>query len=163
MLTLLRWTPPEVPDHFPADIRQYLREQNRSIAEYLRSLDGEDALAIAEFEEWTPSDVSGASLSFTTPVGHYMNIGGLITAWGRVTYPVTASGANAKIGGLPFTVRNLDDVRGGFVNYCTDAAITSVIPTNNTTELQIIAGAAVATNAQMSGDLIYFTCVYPAA
>lgn len=59
---------------------------------------------LADYEEgtWTPADSSGAGLVFTSVAGHYTKIGRCVTAAFTVTYPVTASGSNARIS-LPFT------------------------------------------------------------
>jgi len=73
-----------------------------------------DANTLDDYEEgtWTPTDGSGAGLTFTTAVGNYTKIGRVVTGSFRVTYPTTASSAQAIISGLPFTVNNTD------ANYC---------------------------------------------
>jgi hypothetical protein len=61
---------------------------------------------LADYEEgtWTPVDTSGASLTLTNEAtATYTKIGRQVTASFWVKYPVTASGAGATIGGLPFT------------------------------------------------------------
>ena len=52
---------------------------------------------------WTPTDASGAALAFTSVTGNYIRVGNSVTAYFSVTYPTTASGNDASIGGLPFT------------------------------------------------------------
>lgn len=52
--------------------------------------------------EWTPTDVSGASLTLTTGVCRYTKIGRMVQCNFNITYPVTANGAATLIGGLPF-------------------------------------------------------------
>lgn len=52
---------------------------------------------------WTPTDASGAGLSFSSVSGTYIKIGKLVKATLRLTFPATASGAVVTIGGLPFT------------------------------------------------------------
>lgn len=123
-----------------------------------------DANTLDDYEEgsWTPTDTSGAGLSFTTADGRYTKVGNKVTAWGVVTFPATASGANAKIGSLPFTVANNSPARGGgILSFSTEATATGILPTQNTTDIQIIAGAGVVTNATMSGDTLYFCVIYP--
>ena len=61
-----------------------------------------------EIGEWTPTDGSGASLSFATAVGKYTKIGRAVFVEFRVTYPSTASASNAVIANLPFTINNND-------------------------------------------------------
>lgn len=189
MFTRKRWTPPNIPPSLSPDVQQYLRDLNKSVSDYLLSLEAKGSLTINEAEitasqgikfpatqvassdantlddyeegSWTPSDTSGASLSFTTPVGVYTKVGNLVFASGRLRYPVTADGSTAKIGGLPFTVKNSDGARGGgMISFSDEATATSVIATANSTEMQIVAGAGVLTNATMSNDQIYFSVIY---
>ena len=47
---------------------------------------------------WTPSDLSGAGLSFTTSGTRYTKTGNLITLAAQVTWPVTADTSAAVIG-----------------------------------------------------------------
>ena len=58
--------------------------------------------------EWTPTDGSGASLSFTSANGKYTKIGRAVFVEFRVTYPVTVTASNAVIASLPFTNTNND-------------------------------------------------------
>lgn len=51
---------------------------------------------------WAPSDASGAGLAFAVTGGRYCVVGNMVSFWGWVTYPATATGQNATIGGLPF-------------------------------------------------------------
>lgn len=66
-----------------------------------------DANTLDDYEEgtWTPTDGSGAGLSFTNTSGNciYTKIGRMVYAAFRVTYPSTANGSAARIGNLPFT------------------------------------------------------------
>lgn len=64
-----------------------------------------DANTLDDYEEgtWTPTDVSGASLSFTVNSATYTKIGRLVFVTVYLSYPSTASSSSAKVGGLPFT------------------------------------------------------------
>jgi len=66
-----------------------------------------DANTLDDYEEgtWTPTDASGAGLSFSNTSGNcfYTKIGRTVTVTFRLTYPSTASGNTAVVGGLPFT------------------------------------------------------------
>lgn len=64
-----------------------------------------DANTLDDYEEgtWTPVDGSGASLSFTSVSGTYIKIGRTVTCLFDLTYPSTANGSQAVIGGLPFS------------------------------------------------------------
>jgi hypothetical protein len=50
---------------------------------------------------WTPSDQSGATLTFTSVTAIYTRIGKHVVAQFRLTYPSTANASAAAIGGLP--------------------------------------------------------------
>ena len=69
-----------------------------------------DANTLDDYEEgeWTPTDASGAALSFTSAVGKYTKIGRAVFLEFRVTYPTTSSTATATIGFSPFTNNNND-------------------------------------------------------
>jgi len=58
-----------------------------------------------DYEEgtWTPTDTSGAGLTFTPAQCIYTKVGRLVTLSGVITFPATASVAAISIGGLPFT------------------------------------------------------------
>jgi hypothetical protein len=63
------------------------------------------ANTLDDYEEgnWTPTDASGAGLSFTTYSSpRYTKIGRLVQIQCFIDYGTTASTANAEIGGLPF-------------------------------------------------------------
>lgn len=63
-----------------------------------------DANTLDDYEEgtWTPVDVSGAGLSFSSANGYYTKIGNLVSVQMWVQFPVTASGTSCSLGGLPF-------------------------------------------------------------
>ncbi len=52
---------------------------------------------------WTPSDLSGAGLTFTSVSAKYTADVESVTFWCDLTFPVTANGNGVTIGGLPFT------------------------------------------------------------
>lgn len=110
---------------------------------------------------WTPTDASGASLTFTSPTGRYTRVGNVVFLFGFVQYPVTASGANASIGGLPFTVNSNSSALQGAVTYSQVATVRSigVNPSTTNTTVYTFAGAAV-TNATLSGTVLYFNSTY---
>jgi hypothetical protein len=69
-----------------------------------------DANTLDDYEEgtWTPTDASGAGLSLSNTSGNcfYTKVGRTVTVSFRLTYPSTASGSVAVIGGLPFLSAN---------------------------------------------------------
>jgi hypothetical protein len=59
---------------------------------------------LADYEEgtWTPTDDSGAGLSFTLEYATYTKVGRLVTLNFRLAFPATADVSDVLIGGLPF-------------------------------------------------------------
>lgn len=141
---------------------------DRAVYDYLR-LAGVDVTTVgnrgllvttASRGSWTPIDSSGAGLTFTAAVGSYTRFPiGLVVAQCTVIYPATANGANATIGGLPYTLGSSNAVAAC---YCTDATATNALGAATTTLVALIAagGAAARTNAQLSTDTIAFTLIY---
>ena len=120
-----------------------------------------DANTLDDYDEntWTPTDGSGAGLSFTAAIGSYTKIGRIVIAQCTVIYPTTADGSNAVIGGLPFTVGSSN---AAGATYTTCATATTVFAYATTTLVGLVnaAGAAAITNAQMTGKTIAFTVTY---
>jgi hypothetical protein len=52
---------------------------------------------------WTPTDGSGASLTFTNVNAWYVKVGDLVTMGARFAYPTTTNTNQNKIGGFPFS------------------------------------------------------------
>jgi hypothetical protein len=75
---------------------------------------GGSTLSVYATGSWTPTDGSGASLSFTSAAGSYTRIGNLVYCCGYVQYPSNANASNAAIGSLPYTSANNDFVSGNF-------------------------------------------------
>ena len=77
-----------------------------------------------DYEEgtWTPTDNSGAGLSFTNGDGYYTKVGRQVFAAFRLTYPSTSDTNVASIAGLPFTAGNITDAMfGGSSTYHQDS------------------------------------------
>ena len=118
-----------------------------------------------DYEEgtWTPTDGSGAGLSFSIPKAVYTKIGNVVTAQAYVIYPATVNSANASISGLPFT--------SGTNSYA-PCALTTGSPTvanmlvqSNSTKINpttINTGLAI-TNATFSSTFLLFQAVYTTA
>lgn len=122
-----------------------------------------------DYEEgaWTPTDGSGAGVSFVGPgpYGSYLKGGQLVIAAGEVVYPGTASGAQATIGGLPFaSITYANAIFGGFVTR-TDAGFEVLVSINSSqsqVNLRKNDDSSV-TNANMSGKRVHFVAIYRAA
>jgi hypothetical protein len=91
-----------------------------------------------DYEEgtWTPTDGSGAGLTFTGTSGNcfYTKVGNLVTCVFGLVYPTTANTSGAKLAGLPFTSKaTTSSVSGGFITYTNSSlAIAPLVGTNDT-------------------------------
>lgn len=125
-----------------------------------------DANCLDDYEEgtWTPTDASGAGLSFTSQNGYYTKIGNMVYLAFRVTYPSTANGNSGAIGGFPFNTANLADaIWGGYVTYTTyTTAPIQFLPTNNGASTAFFRNGNTngPTNAQMSGLILRGVIIY---
>ncbi len=114
---------------------------------------------------WTPTDNSGASLTFTGVSVNYTRIGNLVFAYGSFTYPTTASGAGASIAGLPVPVAApayATVPAPVFVSGATSGVL--IRATSGTSTALFLSGTtnAVVSNAILSGTSINFILIYPA-
>ncbi len=111
---------------------------------------------------WTPTDGSGAGLTFTSVSASYYRIGSLVFIYGTLTYPATADGSQATIAGLPVAVVNQD--------YAFDPIFTTVASLNTVyfvaqkgaSTMKAILGStgAAFTNAGMTTNLVRFSGFY---
>jgi hypothetical protein len=122
---------------------------------------------LADYEEgtWTPTDGSGAGLTFDAgTAGIYTKIGRVVYVSASVRYPVTASAANAVISGLPFTMAaSPDGAQGGMTtNYSPAATVLVFKPNNGSTDIVVRgqSGGAQQTNASMSNTRYDFNGFY---
>lgn len=113
---------------------------------------------------WTPIDSSGASLSFTGVSASYTRIGNMVFAYCGLTYPSTASGSTALIGGLPLNVGGSSGGYGtqGQISFTTisTAATAAANATATTFNVYTAAGTAM-TNVQLSTGVFNFMIIYP--
>jgi hypothetical protein len=134
------------------------------------------APAFTSGSSWKPTDSSGASLTFTNVASNFVVIGNFVFAYSNFTYPSTADGSNAQIGGLPLvTAGNID--YAAICNVSFLIAPISFIQVGNT--LYFYQGATASksganinlntggripfTNASLSGVPVAVTCIYPAS
>lgn len=111
---------------------------------------------------FTPTDGSGAGLSFSGVVGRYYKVGKLVFFTLSVTYPSTASSASAVIGDLPHTSESSNPWAVAAV-VGTDAVAQARVNVNSTSIALFAAAGAAATNANMSTKVITVSGVYEAA
>ena len=113
---------------------------------------------------WTPTDSSGAGLTFTGASGSYVKIGSLVTAKFSVTYPATADASVYRIS-LPF-VANSSAGNGSatvtYTNIGANAPYSSYIGVGTQYVVGVTNAGAGITNATMSGKRIDYVCVYTA-
>ena len=115
-----------------------------------------------EIGSWTPTDASGASLSFsavTAPT--YTRIGRMVYLATEVTYPTTSNTAQARIGGLPFAVAS-GTAFGAFVRYSNSGETTPFIIANPSQSDVILYAnnGGTFSNALLSGHRFDFVAVY---
>lgn len=118
-----------------------------------------------DYEEgtWTPTDASGAGLTFTSVSGRYTKVGRMVVAQCNFTFPATASASAIAIGGLPFTLSSSQANRQGFISY--KNAVSSVgdtlLPSASSTFFQVrSAVGGNRTNSEYSSAILIATCVY---
>ena len=121
-------------------------------------LAGKTSTLLNWYEEgtWTPTDTSGAGLTFTGVVAKYTRIGRQVTANCLLTFPATASAAITSIS-LPFSC---PDYVIGICN-ATTGNVYSIVTTGGTANATIrnLAVASLA-NLNLSTATIAFTIVY---
>lgn len=111
---------------------------------------------------FTPTDGSGAGLSFTGAAGTYIKVGGQVTCWVVLNYPTNSDATPAAIQGLPFPFggNNVDRV-GGPVVYNNFGAYLSVLGVTSNSKVQIFRTTGSGpTNAQLSAQSIWFCVTY---
>jgi hypothetical protein len=118
----------------------------------------------ADYEEgtWTPTDQSGAGLTFTSVTATYTKVGRVVTCLFGLTYPTTVTVNQVVIGGFPFTNTGTGPLGGGVINY-TDAAITNAyfsLATSSTLLYAYTSGATALANSTLSAKLLRGTVTY---
>ena len=113
-----------------------------------------NANTLDDYEEgdWTPTDASGAGLTLTVNGAQYVKIGRMVYGWLWITYPSTANGNEAEVGGLPFAVAGGNTNGGAFVGYTTYAtAGFSGYLIYTTTKISFAIPNGAPSNANLSG------------
>jgi len=125
-----------------------------------------NANTLDDYEEgsWTPTDVSGAGLSFSTTSAQYVKIGQLVYVQGYLTFPVTSSTATVIIGGLPFALNGNNHYAYGPCRVQVPNIIAAVQFNSGGTSFYIYSnGSTPYLNNQLSGGYVLFTGCYQAA
>lgn len=113
---------------------------------------------------WTPTDGSGAGLAFTGVSAGYSKAGNMVFAYGQVTYPSNASGAQGKISGLPAVPNQAYAATPMAVGDVSSDMLTNMVQNSSPGALVFTtaAGAAVA-NSTLAGQSPRFLAIYPLA
>jgi hypothetical protein len=110
---------------------------------------------------WTPTDASGAGLTFTVDKATYTRIGNLVSIFTRISFPSTANGSAARITGLPFNTGS--DVYATSVAY-TNAALSLIshtVPSDNDIMFTTIGSSgATVSNSQLSTSYFILSFQY---
>jgi hypothetical protein len=110
---------------------------------------------------WTATDGSGAGLTFSVNnTAVYTRVGRLVHMRIDITFPATASGANAAIN-LPSGI-NAINFGGTGIGYVTTLGLGNFLANGATLEVYNAAGSR-QTNANLSGVRIILSMVYQAA
>jgi hypothetical protein len=112
---------------------------------------------------WTPTDASGATLTFSTISAEYTVVGNLVIASARLTYPSTANTDAAIIGGLPYPIVNEGYAQAPEIAYVAGAAAVLLVPVigSSTAAIYAIASGSAVENVTLSGKTISFQVAYP--
>ena len=113
-----------------------------------------------DYEEgtWTPTDASGAGLTFTSPSGEYTKIGRLVHVTAVFTYPVTADGSVPLIGGFPF-VFNKFSPGSAYVA----GLVSTAFGISGTSSAYVLINGATTTNVTLSTCVVYMNITYETA
>ena len=118
----------------------------------------QNLLGLDKIYPWTPTDASGAGLTFTSVDAWYYRVGRLCHAFATFTYPATADGSNSLVGGFPFLTMNLQGARSGQLVSATAAKFIMIA--NSRTGSFISSAGPIATNVQMTGTTNYIYVPY---
>ena len=125
-----------------------------------------DANTLDEYEEgtWTPTDVSGAGLTFSNVGSAYVKVGQMVLVQSYVNWPITGNTNGIQIGGLPFAVLNNNSYYYGPCRVQVPNVIAAVQLNSDTNYFYIYtpSGNLIYTNAQLSGGYVLFSCCYQA-
>jgi hypothetical protein len=119
-----------------------------------------DANCLDDYEEgtWTPTDTSGAGLSFTVSGAQYVKVGQMVTAIAIFSYPATSNANACSIGGLPFST-NLNNSTGSILS--NNAGAQKMICSGGTSILLFpVSSVNQSANITLSSANIYLSITY---
>lgn len=118
-------------------------------------------LPLPTINAWTPTDASGAGLTFPLAYGMYTRWGARVLGEAVLLYPATSDTSAAKVGGLPFTGYQpaaQTVTSGGWIFWTSYGAPIAPFFTSNGDAFQFNSGQTTTalTNAQLSGKSVRF-------
>jgi hypothetical protein len=150
-----------------------LANSSVTIAGHSVSLGGSQTLATIDLSDvtaptlWTPSDQSGASLSFSSVDCFYQKIGGMYYVYGTLTFPATSNGNSIVIGGIPAVPNQQHAQVPSPVGANIGAGLTPIAePIPNSTTFKIVSLSndnTGITNAQLTSSHVRVMLIYPAS
>jgi hypothetical protein len=122
-----------------------------------------DANTLDDYEEgtWTPTDTSGAGLTFTSITCKYTKIGRNVTINGRFSFPVTASVLGISIGGIPFNVIAGQETTSALFENASLGA-NQIYLSGANFDIRVAGTTTLRTNANFSGAVVLVMASYPA-
>jgi hypothetical protein len=139
-----------------------------SSANLAAALTDEDGSGLVPFEvkgSWTPTDQSGAALTFTTVSCGYTKIGNMVHAYGTFTFPATGSGAAILIGGLPVTVPSGYGTLPTAIRTSAGsggALFSALVSGSSTFNIWANGSSSNLTNAALTATTVHVNLIYPA-
>lgn len=130
------------------------------------ALTGASTMTFVAPAAWTPTDNSGAALSFSGVSATYTRLGNIVFADFSLTYPATADASAASLAGLPVAVPNQTYAQGPCAIWASGGSIAVILhPTANTSTAAFLnqATAAAVTNTNLSGLTVRGMLIYPAS
>lgn len=109
---------------------------------------------------WTPTDASGAGLTFTVIKPRYTRIGRMVFVQVGLLYPATANTSPAQIGGLPFTSSADNDGTVTCLNSTALTLVGSIASSTNIIVPKEMGTTNTPTNARLTGAYVGFTGQY---
>lgn len=125
-----------------------------------------NANTLDDYEEgtWTPTDVSGAGLTFTVNSANYVKVGKIVFINVYLQYPGTSDATPAQIGGLPFQAAGGNTYSYFYGRNNSGANVVWQVGANTTSALaNNPAQAGNPTNASLSSSYILISGCYNSA
>ena len=113
---------------------------------------------------WTPTDTSGAGLTFTLGTCSYIKLGMMVFAEFDITWPATLNASGVQIGGLPATSAADGNTWPVLISITTSGnTITGRVLNSSTNFVFDTTGGVPFTNTQFTGQTLKGCVIYRAA